>query len=391
MDTFDLDAPDLVDQFYADAPAGRGGGGGTAFAYNLVWQTDKTIARNNRLAMMIEIHGKRQGRLANKPVHQEMEEQPVATKKVGNCEVCDRTKTTVVSVYNKKMCLPCSNAYSAVNVRPEIVMEAIKEIGLTDKFIATLGTEMVPVHVESSALKAIAEIVGYGGEDEDQLLEAVRELRAENGDLRIFLNQISAQVSTQGSEYAAVVDRVRQLALEIDDCRNGICEHALPLDLIKALDCTADDWEMVAIQTAALLKQALGKHIQDCTTIKRQACDIGGLAQGADRMREQLDRIKEEYTMTVDRLQELEQQHSQHLQVFAQLADLVQGNPEYPAELPSRFAALLRPQPAGLVPLKINVQEKMRDTFLLDLAIDALRGNVTGLDPQWIAMMREVA
>ena len=95
--------------------------------------------------------------------------------------------------------------------------------------------------------------------------------------------------------------------------------------------------------------------------------------------------------MTVDRLQELEQQHSQHLQVFAQLADLVQGNPEYPAELPSRFAALLRPQPAGLVPLKINVQEKMRDTFLLDLAIDALRGNVTGLDPQWIAMMREVA
>jgi hypothetical protein len=272
-------------------------------------------------------------------------------KKWGNkkCDCCGKEKTIVSQCSGDLVCSACASLYGAINHRPEKVISSINKLR-PELFMELAGSPVVPVHVESSALKAIAEIVGYEGEDGDQLLQAVR---------------------TFGLQEAP----------------------ELPLDLIKALDCTADDWEMAAIQTAALLEQAIGQRIIDAGQINQLRNDLGALAQGADRMREQLDRIKEEYTMTVDRLHELEQQYAGHLQVFAQLADLVQGNPEYPAELPSRFAALLSKAAVdgALVPLKINVHEKMRDTFLLDLALDALRGNVKGIDPQWIAVMREVA
>lgn len=335
MDTSEMDALELTDQFYADSPAGRGGGGGLAFAYNLVSQTDKTIAKNNRLALMMELHGKRQGRLAVQPEHPEMEEK-MAVKKIGNCDVCDRTKTTVVNVYNKKMCLPCSNAYSAVNVRPAIVVEAIKELNLVDKFTELLGKGTVPVHVESSALKAIAEIVGYDGTDGDQLLEAVRTMAMN-----------AADTVVANGELKRIYD-----ALKIDE---------------------GDEAQVdVVIAAIAQLTNTMERYQQQS---------------------EDLARIKDEYSITIERLTELEQQLSVNHQVFARLADLVEGNPEHPAELPARYAALLSKvatvsavgagRARELLPIPTA---SPLDSHLLDLLIDH---PAIGVDR--IAVLREAA
>lgn len=269
-----------------------------------------------------------------------------AKKRIGNCSTCAAKRTAVIDRMDRALCNNCVVAYTSVSQRLGTVIQAIVDMGKADEALKLLGGDAVAVLVENDALKAIAEIVGYQGEDGDGLLEAVRTF--------------------------------------------GLHEPTeLPLDLIKAIDCTADDWEMDAIHTAALLEQAIGQHVIDAGLINQQKNDLGALMQAFDKLKTEHGRIKEEYTMTVDRLHELEQQHAAHLQVFAQLADLVEGSPEYPAELPARFAALLSKAATDAIvgaghASKLLPQSSAIDSHLLDLVLD-----FPGIPLERIAVIRE--
>lgn len=291
------------------------------------------------------------------------------TSKGGNqkpCELCTQ-KNDLRGVHGLQVCPSCQNVMAHVRLRLPIVIDAIKR--LQPDGLAQLVGESVQVGtvVENRVIKAIAEIVGYEGEDGDALLEAVRRVAHD-------------------------------------------AAYALPVDLLKALGCGADDWEMAAIQTTANLENTLIKWNNDLVRLAGLEADLSATAV------EELAAVREELgiegtdvsitsavallSQTVDRYRrQLETMESSNRelgkmaawrdQLLESIAMAVGCEGVPPGELPMRVAAAVGVPSVNAVPspsAQLN-----RDTFLLDLALDTMRGTIIGLDPDRIALLREVA
>jgi hypothetical protein len=322
-------------------------------------------------------------------------------KSKGTCESCRNKNVTTGNNYGLKMCSSCAAVFSAVNNRFPVVAEAIKRTGRADEAKKLLGASLVefaPVTVESTALEEIAAAVGYTGTDGDGLIDEVRRL---------------AQVAVSGWSKKSISE-----------------------DVIRALDCGEAEWEMAAIQSAAYMgkyrrelkaSELLLDHIADVVSYPGK--EVGTLPEFIERICQEFESvlaelanvkratgldIEEETTtgaltdsvallaQTLDqyrvRCEELaakarehEQLASYREQILLAVKDAL-GQPLISVgETPYQVECLMQEleQLRGGADRPSVIPMSSADTVLLDLALDALRGNITGLDPDRIAMLRE--
>jgi hypothetical protein len=316
----------------------------------------------------------------------------------GTCESCKGKNVTIGNNYGLKMCSSCAAVFSAVNNRFPVVAEAVKRTGRTEEAQKLFGSvvEYAPVTVESTALEEIAAAVGYTGTDGDGLIDEVRRL---------------AQVAVSGWSKKSISE-----------------------DVIRALDCGEAEWEMAAMQCAAYNEEAKRQlitqiieleHIADAVSYPGKASGtlhefIGRLSDEFVGLLADLAKIKEATGFSVEdspqsvveavallaqtldqyrvRCEELaakarehEQLASYREQILLAVKDAL-GQPLISVgETPYQVECLVQEleQLRGGSDRPSVIPMSTADTILLDLALDALRGKITGLDPDRIAMLRE--
>jgi hypothetical protein len=320
-------------------------------------------------------------------------------KSKGTCESCRNKNVTTGNNYGLKMCSSCAAVFSAVNNRFPVVAEAIKRTGRADEAKKLLGSSLVefaPVQVESTALEEIAAAVGYTGTDGDGLIDEVRRL---------------AQVAV-----------------------SGWSKKSISQDVVRALDCGEAEWEMAAIQSAAYMGkyrrelksgELLLDHIADVVSYPGK--DAGPLPEFIERICHEFEsaladmaKIKaatgfvladdpasvveavallaqtlEQYRTRCEELSAKTREHEQLAsyrdQILLAVKDAL-GRPLISVnETPYQVECLVQEleQLRGGSDRPSVIPMSSADTVLLDLALDALRGNITGLDPDRIAMLRE--
>ena len=327
--------------------------------------------------------------------------QVAGIKSKGTCESCKGKNVTIGNNYGLKMCSSCAAVFSAVNNRFPVVAEAVKRTGRTEEAQKLFGSvvEYAPVQVESTALEEIAAAVGYTGTDGDGLIEEVR--------------------------------RVAQAAVSGFSVKKSISQ-----DVVRALDCGEAEWEMAAIQSAAYMgkyrrelkaSELLLDHIADVVSYPGKEAGtlpvfIEGICQEFESVLAEIANVKratgldieEETTtgaltdavallaQTIDqyrtRCEELaakarehEQLASYREQILLAVKDAL-GRPlisvgETPYQVECLVQELEQLRGGSDRPSVLSITHA--DTILLDLALDALRGKITGLDPDRIAMLRE--
>jgi hypothetical protein len=319
----------------------------------------------------------------------------------GTCESCKGKNVTIGNNYGLKMCSSCAAVFSAVNNRFPVVAEAVKLTGRTEEAQKLFGSvvEFAPVTVESTALQQIAAAVGYTGTDGDGLIDEVRLL---------------AQVAVSGWSKKSISE-----------------------DVIRALDCGEAEWELAAIQSAAYMgkyrrelksSELLLDHIADVVSYPGKEAGtlpefIERICQGFESALADLDAIKavtgfvldddpasvveavallaqtlDQYRVRCEELAAKAREHEQLASYREQILLAVKDALGMPlitvGETPYQVECLVQEVQLRRIdePLKVPARMPMSstaDTILLDLALDALRGNITGLDPDRIAMLRE--
>jgi hypothetical protein len=316
----------------------------------------------------------------------------------GTCESCNGKNVTIGNNYGLKMCSSCAAVFSAVNNRFPVVAEAVKRTGRTEEAQKLFGSvvEFAPAQVESAALEEIAAAVGYTGTDGDGLIDEVRRL---------------AQVAVSGWSKKSIIQ-----------------------DVVRALGCGEHEWELAALQCAAWNEEAKRRlaaqrleleHIADAVSypgkesgplhefIGRLSDEFVGLLADLAKIKEATGFAVEEspqsvveavalLAQTLDqyrvrceeqaaKAREHEQLSSYREQILLAVKDAL-GQPLISVgETPYQVECLVQEleQLRGGADRPSVLPMSSADTVLLDLALDAMRGNITGLDPDRIAMLRE--
>ncbi|MDR2550003.1 MAG: hypothetical protein LBD10_07395, partial [Desulfobulbus sp.] len=238
-------------------------------------------------------------------------EKCMAPRKQTMCDGCGKDKTLSMCS-GEMLCSSCAALAGNVVRQSAVVAKMLVKRGKPEEFVGLLVAELgrdwletvvqshlperLAVPVENDVLERIAEAVGYDGGRGDDLVEAVAGM--------------TAALKAVGEGSAAKQGLVEQLSGRIEELKTTRLPSSA---LIRALDCSLDQWEAAAIQTAAILEE---------------------------KERQQPTR-------------------------------------------PPILGELLEIKP---LPVRSSL-----DSLLLDLSISIHRGEVSGIDPDWIALVREVA
>lgn len=128
--------------------------------------------------------------LAKTTINKEL---PMTTKvsNRGTCDCCEDKNLVLRNNYNKKMCGKCASMYSNVRNYLPIIEMALAELwpdkyGPNAKQLAASNPDAVKVAVDEkteAVLKRIAALVGYEGDDPDEMVDHIAEVMVENQQL----------------------------------------------------------------------------------------------------------------------------------------------------------------------------------------------------------------
>lgn len=118
---------------------------------------------------------------------------PMTTKvsNRGTCDCCEDKNLALRNNYNKKMCGKCASMYSNVRNYLPIIEMAMAELwpdkyGASIKQLAADNPDAVKVVVDEKTealLKRIAALVGYDGDDPEEMVDHIAEVMVENQQL----------------------------------------------------------------------------------------------------------------------------------------------------------------------------------------------------------------
>jgi hypothetical protein len=359
-----------------------------------------------------------------------MEELTMATKR-GLCEACGEKGLMVSPNYGVNMCSTCKTDHSKVKNRAESVAGAIQRLDMVDWYVGKLVAEGVTATVDSQIMERIAAAVGYDGKDGDGLIAAVEAMAKSRLSIitahrrdEDLLEEISEIVGSGPADpeagFVDLVKDVRDLVedhlarLEADpqqppvggmDCTGCAvmewgpklayeCGRAVGIDWQCAGKPTAEAINDVILgvqQTAALLEEAEGEYAENQYELLRlrRLVQLPGspIRQVVDQVEHILTALDAgsdvdlDLVMANDRVQELETTIDQVRAVI--------GKPYLRGEDLIEYCRGLAfyAQPVDL-PL-LRTSGRPAESYILDLALMALRGEVTGLDPNFIGAMRE--
>lgn len=346
--------------------------------------------------------------LAQLPKPQPNKEPKMATKKVrGVCEGgCGQTLQLSTN-YGVKMCSTCGAAHSHVKNHAETVVAAIRRTGMLPWYVEKLVGETVTAQGESATLDAISAAVGYEGESPDGLVGAVRAcVEAATGKSEGWIppDVIKAlgladvtEWSVQDFELAII-----QQAAQLDDLQHNQpqsiqssldcveCDIAHAIDVIRFHTGTEGkerDQVVLAVAQAEAILEALGSVVGAVTPIEIVP-EVAGLAATVEQLQQRADERFVENRSLADRVSELERVNLANEQIFAQLRELVDAEGLTNAQLPSAIRNTIHASCAPVSFVASTATNPNIDTPLLDLALDAMRGDIKGLTPDRIAALR---
>lgn len=290
-----------------------------------------------------------------------------ASTKLGSCEICGM-KTGLRTVHQLRTCPTCQRALALVNNHIGIVIKCIKH--LSPEKLADLVGGQVSVGVESEVLQRIATIIGYAGTDGDGLVAEVQRVGAgERGLSTDFLLRLRTALARPVGSIQQLADDVEQLVAKIEELQGDLeAVRAIAItemeigsgaaakpsdDVLKALGCGADDWELAVLQTAALLDARTDGVLRVDTSntelrviramlgeVTDRDCDlpeaVGELMGCLSKCKEQCEQLTER----VAELRDLERLNAWHNQIFRSVGEVLNIDGLQPGELVGHIKAL---------------------------------------------------
>jgi hypothetical protein len=322
-----------------------------------------------------------------------------AASKKERCDLCE-SKSALRTVKDLRVCPTCQNLMAHVNNRLDLLISVIKQ--RHPERIAELLGAAASVTVESEALQQIADLIGYRGTDGDGLIEAVK-----------------------------VVFRDAEQGFSV--------QKSVSQDVVRALDCGEDEWELAAIQSAAYMgkyrrelkaSELLLDHIADvvsypgkeagslpefiervCHEFETALADLSkikttigfdveddssSVVDSVSLLAQTLDQYRGRCEELVAKAREHEQLGSYREQILMACRDAL-GMPlisvgDLPRIIEEKLLELelwsskqnVSPGHDVLTPVITSL-----DSHLLDLALECMRGEIIGLHPDQIALLRE--
>ena len=361
------------------------------------------------------------------------------TTKRGTCELCGASANVGMN-HGSKVCPQCTHVQSALNNRIESVAMAARSMGKTEELLGYLipAGGGIAVKMTADFLQEISGIVGYDGEDPQELVAAVRKrvLTCASCEAEDDLGRIADVIGYTGVRGDGLVEAVRERARTCEDC--GAADDTAkrikdvigytgedPGELVAAVinatkACASCDAESVlheireiveyspdmgdsgladAVRSAVSAKKATALDCGDCALadcfndladlVDKRGASPGlvikavralivtpGTAPNADAMREDFERALQEIETVSAKLTLAEQSRDE----WEQRAVLAESNVEtMEAELRNRDAAPAAP----------SLGYCCTDSGLLDIALKALRGD--GPDADQLATLIDAA
>jgi hypothetical protein len=337
----------------------------------------------------------------------------MATKKVrALCEGgCGQT-LQVANNYGVKMCSTCAAAHSHVKNHKETVAAAIRRTDMLGWYVQQLAGETVTVKGESATLDAIAAAVGYVGESPDGLVGAVmacvEKATARADWMACFPPDVIKAVGfdeVQGVQEFELA--IIQQAAQLEDLQRnpqsvpggyiGCCVECRTSDALDAIrrhtGTEGKDFDQVvlAVAQAEAILEALVAVVGSINPFEIPVV-VNSLASAFEKTQKLTDSRVERINVLADRVSELERVNLVNEQIFTQLRELVDADGLSNAELPSAISSVIYSRKESFSELVASPDTRPSiDGHLLDLALDAWRGEIQGLDPDRIEVIREAA
>ena len=309
--------------------------------------------------------------------------------------------------------------------------------------------ESLKIELEDGALDAIAGLVGYVGDDNEGLVELVGKIvdgaaadRADHdravGILRRAnvampdgemeydalperIAKLSAAGSGPAGEQEPVADSIKEAFVSSQNCLAIICRHLgihPNFDLVSYLDIAqavaqseatledlqckvevicrhcgvadVDDAIQHVAHAMAIIDDLMGMVDEWAETPSDISLLIEKQGEELLNMRTNLQAKQDHINMLAEQVSDVEQRLDASNQCIAELRKALGDGAEnlLDAELAEAVSVRLYAADGFAI---IQSSGPMRDTVLLDLALDVLRGDVTGIDADRIGMMREIA
>jgi len=301
----------------------------------------------------------------------------------GTCDCCDEKNLLLRSVGDKNMCGKCSTIYSnARNWLPVV------EMALADIYPSKYGAEgfgapqapadVVAVAVESVAMERIAAAAGYEGVTGSGLIAAVEALAANH------------QALLLAEQWKPAADTIRALGLPEDTTTWWQVELAA-MQIAAQLEDRERDPALILqqdqlwrLRDLLYLPSASVKELLDQVEWLRDRnsanvdhdLEILSTVSENNGLKDQLFAIRSALGVT-----------DPSFDVVQEISELAQALERYKAHCEQLSAE--RFVQAAPVFAELSSAGKSIESYILDLSLMALRGEVVGLDPAFISTMRE--
>lgn len=402
-----------MDASYGEDNRKRFGEEGISVSNKLVAATESEIRRNNRLSLLMEIHEKRRRQGANEVKKQEHEVDKMAKTFKGTCEVCGQKGALVRLNHSLNMCSTCQSVYAHVHNRLPIVAAAVRQSEKLSELLMELGVEQVAVHAESSALKRVGELVGYGEGTADGLIEAIaaalKEKKSCDGctfEADDKFTEICSllDIDRNGDDftYESVVEAVIQICenlsvvrrlLNLEDTASSdaiATEMKTTLQTNSWLNARVKEFGDRAESRSEILAEIMAEISANSAYLDRPESYenlpqiVANIACDHNRLRRDILRLKGERDVLVDQVTDSEQRALEAEQIFARLREMLQADALPNAEIPNAVSMLVTGSNGTgissieLAPASVEVigepswaqQRGALDSHLLDLLVD---------------------
>lgn len=381
---------------------------------SLVVASDAEISRNNRLHLLQNRYERWRGKRAM-VAHNNMEGEDMGKSVLGVCEVCGE-RGQLRSNHGKQMDTGCASIYAHLFNRLDLVAKVVVAEDLAGKFLARVAalssreemiTAMQPylpdevsVMVSNQALDEIAKAIGHIGDRGDNLVESVRNLAKE-------LESYREERDRHGRFLVALREITRVPLGPVEDLLAAVSEEK------KQSVAAIIEWRMRVEDTQRAMEdicRAVGLPYTEGVELKRMVMDVAQVAarleederlrtaglvgemETVESLQADLESYRNLYQAENEEKVRLEEQLLNSKQIIDRIHAVV-GRDVSVDQLADVIAAVKQMSAKDILDGCISgasANSSMRDTVLLDLALDALRGNVIGLEADRIAMLREV-
>lgn len=289
--------------------------------------------------------------------------------KKGKCALCSESGT-VKSNHGLMVCTSCAAVQANINVRPQAVMRAMAI--MRPELLDGVG-QAVAIQVENRAMERLADLVGYNGQDGDDLLDRVE----------LVVDQLAeaAQCSPGRAENCAAI------AVAVSQYQERLAEAEARLAACQPPEINPAD--------VAHLSHALDRYKERCeelaAALVMSRATAAELADQVNALDDQVTDLTGQVAIANGKLATALPDRSYLAGYLDDIRNVLELEEDFPADKLAYSVAMLKDGLAVSSALAHQAAGSVLDAHLLDLCLDAMRGHITGLDPDRIAAIRGAA